>query len=255
MVLPRGPSGRRLHPPPPPRTRLPPRAPSQRPPRPRPPPPDPWVPAAAGPLSPGAPPGVGVGALRVRGVGRGLAERRCAPGTRPGIASAGHSLRPGAELHSVPASSRLCSRPRVGLQKKIPGSPSYSRAPRAWPPGGPELSLEALTRRALRSAPVPPKPPAGLVPSIHRAMFALPFRQLLSVGAARSVSTPGWLPWVLPATSRLQPSAVLVTPPATSTLPALPSLLSHHVFSENFSNFSPDSVPSSKIVLPLAYLS
>ncbi|KAK2494914.1 hypothetical protein MC885_001284 [Smutsia gigantea] len=57
---------------------------------------------------------------------------------------------------------------------------------------------------------------------IHRAMSALPSRTLLSVGAARSVTTPGRLPWALPTTSRRQPLTVLVSPPAASALPALP---------------------------------
>lgn len=58
---------------------------------------------------------------------RGLAQRHRAPATRPGTASDGHSLRPGAELHSVPASSLLCAPPRVARPiGKFQGHPRLS---------------------------------------------------------------------------------------------------------------------------------
>jgi hypothetical protein len=57
-----------------------------------------------------------------------LAERHCAPGPRPGTASDGHRLRPGAEFHSAPASSLRGEASWVGLQgRKVPSSLGPSR--------------------------------------------------------------------------------------------------------------------------------
>lgn len=184
---PRRPPPHPAAPPPPPsapRSRLTPlgAAPAPGPSRPPPPPPGRGRPRRSGPSSPGT---------RRRGRGgraagpgrRGLAKRHRAPATRPGTASDVHSLRPGAELHSVPASSLLCTRPRVAPQGKFQGHPGLSgllgrglsEVPRAaWGDKGRALRVPRLGPEDTRSSPPAlsaQRPLGDLLPSRRQAGF------------------------------------------------------------------------------------